>query len=166
MAKYNTASDCGCAQDMPQSKMPDNSCQDNSAPCRTAPCNPGTGQSTESPCPANMRQRQMANTQRQMAQIRRSGTPSSCQAGMGQRQMSPAPHSAMYPHHMGKRPSHPSMMQPCPGKDDPLAGMPIAMAYVPWQFFQNTYEPDKALQYGTIFPELNKPFYGKGGCPK
>lgn len=47
---------------------------------------------------------------------------------------------------------------------DPISNMPIAMAYVPWQFFRETYEPDKALQYGTIFPELNKPFYGKGGC--
>ncbi|NBH13208.1 spore coat associated protein CotJA [Lachnospiraceae bacterium] len=44
--------------------------------------------------------------------------------------------------------------------------MAIAMAYVPWQFMSETYEPDKALQYGTIFPELNKPFYGKGGCMK
>ena len=42
--------------------------------------------------------------------------------------------------------------------------MEIAMAYVPWQFFQSIYEPDKALQVGTVFPELNKPFYGgKGG---
>ncbi|MCI8495097.1 MAG: spore coat associated protein CotJA [Lachnospiraceae bacterium] len=44
--------------------------------------------------------------------------------------------------------------------------MAIAMAYVPWQFMNETYEPDKALQCGTIFPELNKPFYGKGGCMK
>lgn len=49
---------------------------------------------------------------------------------------------------------------------DPLSAMPIAMAYVPWQYFREVYEPDKALQYGTIFPELNKPFYGKGGCPR
>lgn len=51
-------------------------------------------------------------------------------------------------------------------KQDALSNMPVAMAYVPWQFFQEVYEPDKALQYGTIFPELNKPFYGKGGCPR
>lgn len=49
---------------------------------------------------------------------------------------------------------------------DPLAGMAVAMAYVPWQYMNETYEPDKALQCGTIFPELNKPFLGKGGCPK
>ena len=40
---------------------------------------------------------------------------------------------------------------------------PVAMAYVPWQYFKNVYEPEKALQIGTIFPELNKPFYGRGG---
>lgn len=62
--------------------------------------------------------------------------------------------------------NRPSMPNSCPGHSDPLAGMPIAMAYVPWQCFHDVYEPDKALMYGTIFPELNKPFYGKGGCPK
>lgn len=41
----------------------------------------------------------------------------------------------------------------------------VAMAYVPWQFFSKSYEPQKALMVGTIFPELNKPFTGrKGGC--
>lgn len=42
---------------------------------------------------------------------------------------------------------------------------PVAMGYVPWQFWETTYEPDKALEVGTIFPELNKPFLGwKGAC--
>ncbi len=41
----------------------------------------------------------------------------------------------------------------------------LAMAYVPMQHFHNVYELDEAMQYGTIFPELNKPFLGwKGGC--
>ena len=62
--------------------------------------------------------------------------------------------------------NRPPMPRPCPDKSDPLSGMAIAMAYVPWQLMNETYEPDKALQYGTIFPELNKPFYGKGGCMK
>ncbi|MDO5539437.1 MAG: spore coat associated protein CotJA [Eubacteriales bacterium] len=49
--------------------------------------------------------------------------------------------------------------------DDPIAGMPLAMAYVPWQTFHHTFETCKALQVGTIFPELCKPFCGKrGGC--
>ena len=41
----------------------------------------------------------------------------------------------------------------------------LAMAYVPMQHFHNVYELDEAMQYGTIFPELNKPFLGwKGRC--
>lgn len=58
------------------------------------------------------------------------------------------------------------MPRSCSRNADPLSDMPVAMAYVPWQYFREVYEPDKALQYGTIFPELNKPFYGKGGCPR
>ena len=51
-------------------------------------------------------------------------------------------------------------------QSDPLEGMPIAMAYVPWQpAFHNTFQLCKALQVGTIFPDLCKPFCGKrGGC--
>lgn len=42
---------------------------------------------------------------------------------------------------------------------------PVAMAYVPWQEFKNMYEPDKALSAGTIFPELDLPFWaGRGNC--
>ncbi len=39
--------------------------------------------------------------------------------------------------------------------------MMVAMAYVPWQYFGEVYEPDKALKIGTIFPELNKPYTGR-----
>lgn len=39
--------------------------------------------------------------------------------------------------------------------------MTPGMAYVPWQNFTRTYDPKKALQAGTIFPELDKPFTGK-----
>ncbi len=38
---------------------------------------------------------------------------------------------------------------------------PLAMAYVPMQAFRETYEPKKALENGTLFPELNMPFKGK-----
>lgn len=38
---------------------------------------------------------------------------------------------------------------------------PVGMAYVPWQTFTNTYEPQKALRVGTIFPELDLPFLAK-----
>lgn len=46
---------------------------------------------------------------------------------------------------------------------DELRGMPLAMAYVPWQEYECTYEPMQALRAGTIFPELDKPFYGRRG---
>ena len=46
---------------------------------------------------------------------------------------------------------------------DELRGMPIAMGYVPWQNFGCTYEPMEGLHAGTIFPELEKPFYGRRG---
>lgn len=41
-----------------------------------------------------------------------------------------------------------------------------AMAYVPWQYFTTVYETDKALEVGTIFPELDKPFLAGGRCCK
>ena len=42
---------------------------------------------------------------------------------------------------------------------------PVAMAYIPWQHWGMFYDPEKGLEYGTIFPELNKPFLGvRGGC--
>ena len=42
--------------------------------------------------------------------------------------------------------------------------MSVAMQYVPWQHWSRIYSPEEGLQCGTIFPELNKPFYGKGVC--
>ena len=46
--------------------------------------------------------------------------------------------------------------------DERIDKYPIAMAYVPWQHFEKLYEDlDKAYCYGTIFPELNKPFTGR-----
>lgn len=47
---------------------------------------------------------------------------------------------------------------------DELSSMPIAMAYVPWQEWQNIFEVEKGFRCGTIFEELNKPFRGIGGC--
>ena len=44
--------------------------------------------------------------------------------------------------------------------NDPLCGMPVGMAYVPWQPWGETYDPAKGLCVGTIFPSLNLPFYG------
>ncbi|HIS27111.1 MAG TPA: spore coat associated protein CotJA [Candidatus Pullilachnospira intestinigallinarum] len=44
-----------------------------------------------------------------------------------------------------------------------LSHLPLAMGYVPTQHFQDTFELCRGLQMGTIFPELCKPFCGKGG---
>ncbi len=43
---------------------------------------------------------------------------------------------------------------------------PIAMAYVPEQRFREVFDTQKALQQGTIFPELCKPFCGNGGIKR
>jgi len=44
------------------------------------------------------------------------------------------------------------------------AHVSLAMMYVPYQRFENLYEPDKALERGTLFKDLDLPFYGgKGG---
>ena len=45
---------------------------------------------------------------------------------------------------------------------------PVAMLYVPWQRWNQTYELDRGLKAGTIFPDLDRPFRGvrKGGCKK
>ena len=42
----------------------------------------------------------------------------------------------------------------------------LAMAYVPMQQFEETYDPEQALDNGTLFPALNKPFLGRWGEPK
>lgn len=50
----------------------------------------------------------------------------------------------------------------CPGSGrDELAGMPLAMAYVPWQFYCNLYDDCEALYHGTLFKDLDKGFYGR-----
>ena len=41
--------------------------------------------------------------------------------------------------------------------------MQIAMAYVPCQKFSTTYDLNYALNAGTVFPDLCKPFCGKRG---
>ena len=50
--------------------------------------------------------------------------------------------------------------------NDCMRHMVLAMAYVPWQRFGQTYDLSKALCVGTIFPELDKPFCGKRGVCK
>ena len=157
MANYNTASDCGCRQDMtPNYPMPQRPC----------PANTPKRQMMPRPCPANMPNRPMPQRP--------------CPANMSQRPCPTDMPKKPCPADMPKKPCSSDMSKrPCPADIpecppvmpdrpmlDSLAGMPIAMAYVPWQFFNTTFELDKALECGTIFPELSKPFYGKGGCPR
>lgn len=44
--------------------------------------------------------------------------------------------------------------------NDPLAGMPIGIGYVPWQQWSKTYDYCEGLSRGTIFPCLDLPFFG------
>lgn len=37
---------------------------------------------------------------------------------------------------------------------------PLAMVQMPMQEWKDVYEPGKALKAGTIFAELDKPFFG------
>lgn len=134
MANYNTASDCGCRQDMMPRPMTQRPC----------PANTSNRQMMSRPCPANMPSRPMPQRP--------------CPADMPKKPCVDMPKCPA--------PERPPIMPDCPMAADSLAGMPIAMAYVPWQFFDKTFELDEALQCGTIFPELSKPFYGKGGCPR
>ena len=53
------------------------------------------------------------------------------------------------------------------GSISPLPKNPkVAMAYVPFQQLGSVYPAEKALDAGTLFPELDKPFYGRRGEPR
>lgn len=41
------------------------------------------------------------------------------------------------------------------------AETPVGMAYVPYQRWKNVYEPSAALDRGTVFEDLDKPFLGE-----
>lgn len=38
------------------------------------------------------------------------------------------------------------------------------MVFIPVQRWETVYDCDRALDRGTLFPVLDKPFFGKGGC--
>lgn len=42
----------------------------------------------------------------------------------------------------------------------------LAMAFVPYQMWETPYSNDVALQRGTIFPSLDKPFLGEQAVPQ
>lgn len=44
------------------------------------------------------------------------------------------------------------------------ASTPVGMAYVPMQQWGKTYDDGKALNRGTLFPELDLPFMGGGSA--
>ena len=46
-------------------------------------------------------------------------------------------------------------------KETVLSGLPIAMAYVPWQSYGNIYPLQQALRNGTMFRELDLEFAGR-----
>ncbi len=63
------------------------------------------------------------------------------------------------------RTSHCNGDTPCAegaSADCPLSGRSLAMVYSPHQEFQSLYDPREGLSHGTVFCELNKPFYGTG----
>ncbi len=43
----------------------------------------------------------------------------------------------------------------------PLDMLPITMTYTPMQKFRDLYNEEEALKRGTLFCELDKPFFGK-----
>ena len=46
-------------------------------------------------------------------------------------------------------------------RSEPGCTCHLAIANVPWQYFTNSYDPDRSLRTGTMFPELDKPFLGR-----
>ena len=44
---------------------------------------------------------------------------------------------------------------------EPIENAVLAMAYVPMQDYGALYDENAALNAGTLFPELDKPFCGK-----
>ncbi len=48
---------------------------------------------------------------------------------------------------------------------DNIDKFPVAMAYVPWQYFNGICDNlEEGYCEGTIFPELDKPFTGRRCC--
>ena len=54
----------------------------------------------------------------------------------------------------------PVISLPAGRENECLSGRSLAMVYAPCQEFEGVYEPMAGLAAGTIFRELEKPFYG------
>ncbi len=48
-------------------------------------------------------------------------------------------------------------------QSEPVERFPLAMAWVPWQPWEALYSDEEALNKGTLFPGLFKPFEGVVG---
>ncbi len=53
-----------------------------------------------------------------------------------------------------------------PYTNDCMSTQALAMAYVPYQPWENIYDSDIALSRGTIFQGLDKPFLGWEAIPR
>ena len=62
---------------------------------------------------------------------------------------------------MPTAPAAPAPMPDSTVSSNPMTGFPLAMAYVPYQAFEDLYEPNKALERGTLFRALDMPFVGQ-----
>lgn len=70
-----------------------------------------------------------------------------------------APPARNYSRDCGCTVSAPSeTITPFPMERENIDQFPVAMAYVPWQRWNETYDLCRGFQSGTIFPELDKPF--------
>ena len=57
----------------------------------------------------------------------------------------------------------PAFLEKTKNKRPPLPkDASVTMAYIPLQETLESYSAEKALEEGTLFPDLNKPFKGKG----
>ena len=56
--------------------------------------------------------------------------------------------------------AHPCDCPACRGETTCLEGLSLAMVYSPCQEFDGIYPVEEALCHGTLFAELDKPFWG------
>ncbi len=66
-----------------------------------------------------------------------------------------------YEQNFGKMPHHYHDIKPLEYSNRGCEYLPIAIAYVPFQTWGETFRPDVALSKGTIFKELDLPFLGR-----
>lgn len=75
-------------------------------------------------------------------------------------------HYANHEQYCCNKPNRPNMPNKPEPRQEKEEDMTLAMAYVKWQKWQNLYKPDEGFCKGTIFEELDLPFYGRRCCSK